>query len=206
VGIAFPPQKGKTYNRIISKLPKNFTSRLQEKPTIEQTVSEILDYEYHKKPLVSAIISDKTDTKMQKKRIEFIKFLKTKNDFPLKVYGRGGDFVLNKFDVLKNSTHHIAIENSSHLGNWTEKIADSLLTLNLSFYQGAPDILSYFSEDSVKLIDLEDFENSNEVIAAEFHDSKPNYQALRFDRNELIEKFSFESTVSRFISHIDGPK
>jgi hypothetical protein len=72
-------------------------------------------------------------------------------------YCKGENPIENKWDGLKAYKYSIAIENSAHLHYFTEKIMDCFLALSMPIYWGCPNILDYFPEKAIILIDINDF-------------------------------------------------
>jgi hypothetical protein len=108
---------------------------------------------------LTAIVSLKRITKLQKRRLKFVKYLS--NHLPeLQLYGREFNPVHDKREVLVRTRFHLAIENSIHPRYWTEKLSDSLLSGAKTFYVGDPQIASEFSNRAVVPLDIQDFEDA----------------------------------------------
>ena len=123
---------------------------------------------------------------------------------PIEIFGRGIRDVSDKFSVLQTSTHHIALENSIHKKYWTEKFSDSLLSLNHTFYSGAPDITEKFDTNSVTRINLDDFESALSKIEDKFLNHSIDYEVLEKDRQKLKSFFLFEPVILNFISSLES--
>jgi hypothetical protein len=136
---------------------------------------------------------------MQRQRLDFIQYLQEKKSLPLEIYGRGYLPIRDKFEVLSRSTHHLALENSSHEGNWTEKLSDSILTLNKTYYVGAPDIGNYFSSSIVQPIDLSNFEQAELKIREDFESEEVRKSEILFARDKLVNNHSFESAIKKLV-------
>ena len=200
LGVNFGEPKKQIISRVIAHLPKKVRKLTIQSPIIEQDLKTILNTKKKKEHKISVITSSKIDTPNQKLRISFIKYLIDKKDLPLEVYGRGINPITNKYLALKNSSHHIALENSVHDDYWTEKFADSLLSENFTFYHGAPNINDYFSKEVVRSLDLTNFEKSHELIVRSFYEEEINYNQISHEQKKLIQKFSFEAAITSFIS------
>ncbi|MFX8844619.1 glycosyltransferase family 10, partial [Acinetobacter baumannii] len=69
-----------------------------------------------------------------------------------------------KWDTLADYKYHIAIENDS-CDDWvTEKFFDPILAYSYPFYYGCPNIHKYISEKSFTRIDINNFNQSIEII------------------------------------------
>jgi len=201
VGLSFQDTKSDIKSKLVGKLPSRFQKLFYEPPAITHSVSEILADNFDKQKFLSIVTSDKADTPMQKQRLAFIQYLQKKRSLPLQIYGRGYLPIRDKFDVLSRSTHHIALENSSHKGNWTEKLSDSILTLNKTYYAGAPGINDYFSPEVVQAIDLSDFEKAEIEILSDFERNLPDVGEILEARRKLVFELSFEPILKKMISN-----
>jgi hypothetical protein len=188
-------------SRLMRKLPGRLRGILKQDAEVSFDIAELLKFNLKKVNCLSVVTSSKSDTPMQRQRLNFINFLQKRLAIPLEVYGRGFKPIRDKFEVLGNSTHHLALENSSHIGNWTEKLADPILSLNRTYYVGAPDISKYFSRQAVLPLDLSDFEKAAEVIEKDFLTVQYNESILEEARTKLIDEYSFESIMLRMLKN-----
>jgi len=188
VGLSFQDTKSDLKNKILRKIPSRISCLFSEPPEIAFNIVELLAKEFEKTKSVSVVTSSKNDTPMQRQRLAFIKYLQEKKSLPLAIYGRGYLPIRDKFEVLSRSTHHLALENSSHEGNWTEKLSDSILTLNKTYYIGAPDIGNYFSSSIVQPIDLSNFEQAELKIREDF-ESEEVRKSEPFEDNYIKGKY-----------------
>ena len=199
IGVSFQDTKMDVPSRLMRKLPGRLRGFLRQDPQISFGIAELLELTLEKANRLSIVTSSKSDTPMQKQRMNFIDFLQKRCVIPIDVYGRGFKPVRDKFEVLSNSTHHLALENSSHIGNWTEKLADPILSLNRTYYVGAPDVSEYFSHQAVLPVDLSNFEKAAEVIEKDFLTIKYDKTTLEKARIKLINEYSFETIISRIL-------
>lgn len=88
-------------------------------------------------------------------------------DLPIDIYGRhnkpfkkGKGSLQYKDSGLEIYKYHIAIENCSETGYFTEKLADSILSECLTFYWGCPDIDRYIDPRALVILNPSS-ENSN---------------------------------------------
>lgn len=68
------------------------------------------------------------------------------------VYGAGFRNFTQKYEILKNYTHCIVIENDEKQDYWTEKLADSLILKQQILYIGCTNIESYFNTENITRI------------------------------------------------------
>ena len=201
VGLSFQDTKSDFKNKILRKFPSRISQLFSEPPEIAFNINELLGKEFEKIKSISVVTSSKGDTPMQRQRIAFIQYLQDRKSLPLYIYGRGHTPIRDKFEILSRSTHHLALENSSHQGNWTEKLSDSILTLNKSYYVGAPDIGNYFSSNIVQPIDLSNFEQAATQIIEDFECKDVMVKEILSARKELVNNYSFESVIKKLIGH-----
>lgn len=107
-----------------------------------------------KTKLLSVIFSDKTFTEGHIKRHDFVRRLKEHFGDSLDIFGRGFNYVADKWDAIAEYKYHIAIENSRFPHYWTEKLADAFLGWSYPIYYGCPNIYEYFDPGSLSSIDI----------------------------------------------------
>jgi hypothetical protein len=200
-GLSFQDTKSDLKSKILRNFPSRISKLFIEPPEIAFSIKELLTMEFEKMKFISVVTSNKDDTPMQRQRLDFIQYLEAKKNLPLKVYGRGYLPIRDKFEILSKSTHHLALENSSHEGNWTEKLSDSILTLNKTYYVGAPNIGNYFSTNIVQPIDLSDFEQAESQIIEDFENKLVKTEEIFIARNELVNNLSLEAAIKKLINN-----
>ena len=200
VGLLFQDTKSDLKSKLIRKIPSRFQKVFLEAPIVAFSIKDLLSMDFDKTKMLSVITSNKTDTPMQRERIAFIQYLQKRRNIPLEVFGRGYLPIRDKFEILKKSTHHLALENSSHMGNWTEKLSDSILALNKTYYVGAPQMNDYFSNRIVQPIELSDFEKAEAEIVEDFQNNELATEEIFEARIKLVFEYSFESVVKKLIN------
>jgi hypothetical protein len=151
--------------------------------------------------VVTTIVSQKNQTPLQQQRLRLVDYLSVHLS-QFEVYGLAAERVQDKADVLGTSRYHVAIENSSHPGYWTEKLSDPILMDNVVFYGGHPSVSNYFSRESVLLIDPWNPEKTYRAIseAREKKTWESTADARGTNRKALLERLSFHRELSRFLS------
>ena len=134
---------------------------------------------------ISIIISSKSETCAQKRRLQVGFYLKDKFGDRIEIYGRGIRTVPDKYSVLKDSSIHVAMENSRHDHYWSEKLADPILARNFVFYFGSQILPKEF--ESVEVFDI--FSPLN-VISDQFDAFVKKVDSLDFDSKEALLTFS----------------
>ena len=121
-------------------------------------------YQPGKTKLLSVVTSDKAFTVGHRARLAFVARLKEELGDQVDVFGRGLVDFPDKLDVLEKYRYHIAIENCAVRDYWTEKLADSYLTLTFPIYFGCPNINEYFPELSLEKINIFESDLAFEII------------------------------------------
>lgn len=119
-----------------------------------------------KKRLVSVASSNKSFTSEHRARLAFVSKLKDALGDRIDVFGRGIVDFDDKRDILDSYRYHIALENCATKDYWTEKLADSFLTLTFPIYHGCPNIDDYFPSGAFQKIDIYRPDEAIEIIRA----------------------------------------
>lgn len=108
----------------------------------------------HKSKLCSVVCSNKAVTRGHRQRLAFVQKLREALGDQIDVYGRGFRDICDKDEALADYRFHIALENSTHVDYWTEKLADPFLRGCFPIYSGCPNLSAYFPEQSYVRIDI----------------------------------------------------
>jgi hypothetical protein len=112
-----------------------------------------------KTKLCSMIVSSKTFTDNQKKRLEFAKTNKNNLD----LYGTEFNHIKNKEEGLNDYFYSVCFENDIYDTYFTEKILDCFATKTIPIYSGTKKISEHFDNKSIIFIDENfDLKNLNE--------------------------------------------
>ena len=159
-----------------------------------------------KTKLISVITSSKAFSKGHQKRIDFVAKLKERYGDMIDVYGRGINDFKDKWDVLAPYKYHIVIENSQSDHYWTEKLSDCYLAGTYPIYYGCTNVESYFPEDGVTIIDIDDFEKSFEtidkVIADDVYQSK--IDVLTHCRDLVLDDYNIFTLIANCCDKLDS--
>lgn len=121
-------------------------------------------HELPKPETLSVICSTKTMSSGHRLRLRFVEELSSEFGDSLHWYGNGVRSVAQKWDAIAPYRFHLALENQSTYGCFSEKIYDALLGLSLPFYWGAPDLARYFPPDSFVPLNIRDLKGSVALI------------------------------------------
>ncbi len=120
-------------------------------------------------------------------------------------YGRGVRTLAHKYDALSPYKYHLAAENYVASHHWTDKIADPLLGLCLTFYAGDPDLAEVFPEESFIPVPLGDPEATLAIMreAIRGNEYEKRLPALREARRLLVTKYNIFAQVSRLVHEVE---
>ena len=168
----------------------------QSQPAVPWHVNKTFDDLIHikkckKNKQLSTILSSKCIFEGHKKRLEFINFLRGELDFDL--FGKGINFISDKWDGLSDYRYSIALENYSGKNYWTEKIGDCFLSYTVPIYFGCENLSSFFPKDSFIQIDIENPYQSLDIIGHTISqdDYEKRFPSLVEARNLLLYKYQF---------------
>jgi len=146
----------------------------------------------HKPRLLSAVVSGKTDTVGHRKRLALMHALKEHFGDKLDWWGRGiRELAAPKLTALQDYKYHIAIENGSWPGYWTEKLLDCYVANCVPIYWGAPDVGDYFDAETIVPIDIDDaaktIQNIEDAIQRDLFSELPS--ALSRQRKRIVSDY-----------------
>ena len=152
---------------------------------------------------VSWITSNLTVFPGHKTRMDFLEYLRSRNA-SIDVYGKGINFIVDKWDGLAPYRYSLAIENSSGPDYWTEKIADCFLSWTVPIYYGCANLEAYFPQESFIRIDITRPDEAWEIIvdALTYDNWEARVPALEEARNLVLDRYQFfphmQSLVERY--------
>jgi hypothetical protein len=150
---------------------------------------------------ISCIASNKNIMIGHKKRLEFILFLED-SEINFDLFGKGFNFIEDKWEALASYRYSIAIENSSEPNYWTEKIADCFLSYTIPIYYGCTNLHQYFPSDSYIEIDItkpvEAKEKIKKALSNDYWEN--NFKSLCKARQLILDKYQFFPFVSEYLS------
>ena len=154
-----------------------------------------------KTKVISCIASSLTRWPGHKKRVEFVEFLKENNVLNIDFYGKGTNFLEDKWDGVASYKYSIVIENSELDDYWTEKITDAYLGFTLPFYFGCTNIDKYFPKDSYIWIDITNPENALKTMqnAIENNEWEKRLEAIENARKLVLDRYNLFPLVVNFI-------
>lgn len=163
---------------------------LEFRRTVEST-------SFPKSKLFSTVCSAKQQTHtLHRARYELTKSIA--NHMPeMDWYGRGVKPLEHKYDALHPYRYHLAVENYLNDFHWTDKIADPLLGLCLTFYVGDPRLGEVLPPESFIPIPLDDYEAARHIIqeAIRNNEYEKRLPAIREARRLIVTKYNMFNQV-----------
>lgn len=160
--------------------------------------------------IISCIASNLTRWPGHKKRVAFIDYLKEHNELGIDFYGKGTQFIEDKWNGVAPYKYSIVIENNDIDDYWTEKISDVYLGYALPFYFGCTNIDQYFPEDSYIWIDINDPQKALQTMreAIENNEWEKRIEAIKQARELLLDNYNLFPFVANFVKehYVDTPK
>ncbi len=155
-----------------------------------------------KQERASVVLSGKTVLPGHRRRLEFVRRLKSRIGDRLAIYGRGFDWVPRKADVLLPYKYHIVLENTQMPFYWTEKIADAYLGYAFPFVSGPPNLDRWFPKESFEPIDVtrpdEAVDKVVSLMDAGVYEQR--LPAMKVARQRVLDEERFCHVVARAIA------
>lgn len=167
--------------------------------------------------IISSICSSKYFDPGHIKRIDFLKYIESKNNSSVKLHiynhdnqhnfksYQGPHPVGNKDVGITPYKYYFMAENNCEKNFITEKIWEPLLTESLCFYWGCPNVKDYIDPEAFVLLDLNDFEKSFQLMknAIENNLWEKRLPIIRKEKERVLEYYSFFPTLERIIKEND---
>lgn len=179
---------------------------------LSKTYNQLLNDEIIKEHdnILSTVLSDKYSDPGHIKRIDFVKFLESKN---MEVHVFGG----NKFSWVnyKGSLpphqkdnamfpykYSFNVENHSIKNYCTEKLIDGILSETLVFYSGCYNIKEYIDERSYVYLELIDFEKDYETIKKAISEDwwSQRLPYIKESKNKILNEYQFYPKIEKIIN------
>ena len=189
------------YNNNEWHLSKTYTQLKNEKIIKDNSLSSIL----------STVLSDKYNDPGHKKRIDFIKFLETKNDIQVDVFG-GNKFSWNNYkgalpshqkdNAMFPYKYVFNVENQSIKNYYTEKLIDGILAECLVFYSGCYNIRELLDERSYVYLELSNFEEDYKIIKKAIEDDlwSKRLPFIKESKNRILDDLQFFPRLEKIIN------
>jgi hypothetical protein len=157
-----------------------------------------------KTKLLSIIASNMRVTEGHRRRYDFVKQLKEHFTDRVDWYGKGNNFINDKWDGLHDYKFSVAIENQQIENYWTEKIADCFLAYTIPLYYGCTNIDQFFPKGSYVKIDLDNIHKSietiEELLTGNYYEK--NLDAVKEARKLILNKYQLMPMVAGWMDGI----
>jgi|UniRef100_A0A6C0CZ49 hypothetical protein len=160
--------------------------------------------------ILSTVLSDKYNDPGHIKRVDFVKFLESK-DFIVDVYGsnsfkwrsyKGALPYHQKDDALLPYKYTFNVENRQLKNYMTEKLVDGIISECLTFYHGCPNVGDYIDERAFVYLELIDFENDYNIIrnAIENNLWEERLPYIKAAKSKILNELSFFPRLEKIIN------
>ena len=174
-------------------------------------------FEKNKGSIVSSIMSSKYFDEGHIVRIDFLKFLESKGDIELDIYGQDNihNFknyrskleMKNKSNGIKGYKYYFMMENNFEKNYITEKLWEPILCETLVFYYGCPNVTDYIDSGAFVLLDINNFEKSYQMIKQAIKEDwwSQRIEIIRKEKRKILDELAFFPTIDKIIvQHIEN--
>lgn len=196
---------GRVYGYSSKKNHKNYINSPQMiNWYVNKSYDEIIAYSGKNKASgIGWVTSNKGFLPGHKKRMKFLKNIKSELGDDLHLAGSGFKYLKNKWDGIAPYKYNLAIDNWVSKYSIDEKVMDCWAGLSLPLYYGSPEIHKYFPEKSFERIDIEDKnvgEKISEIINGDLFEERLPY--ILEARDILLNKHNmFNRLANDIIEH-----
>jgi len=158
----------------------------------------------NKNKLISVVSSNKAFTKGHRKRLKFVKLLRNHFGQKIDIYGRGINSFPDKWDVIVPYKYHISLENSSCRNYISEKLYDAFLGESFPIYYGCPNVLDYFSNESLSVIDIDKPDESISIIEnlIESETYEKSLDDIRKSKDLILNSYNIFAILSKYCEEV----
>jgi hypothetical protein len=152
-----------------------------------------------KRNRISIICSRNKSLPGHTKRLEFLDRLMVHPiSKHIDFYGGGFRPIPDKWDAIAPYKYHLVLENSIIPDYWSEKLGDAFLGYTYPIYYGCPNISNYFKPESLKTIDINQFDKTVTILEDlllqdQYADHLPN---ILDARNKVLNDYNIFQLMS----------
>jgi hypothetical protein len=146
------------------------------------------------------------------KRIDFLKYIESKNELKIDIYGT--DNTHNFKNYVRSLSreeksvglipykYYFMVENNKEKNYITEKFWEAIMCESLIFYDGAYNISDYINPNAFVEIDLNNFDKSYNIIIESINNNlwEKNIDIIRYEKYRVLNYFNFFPTIERIIT------
>ena len=181
---------------------------------LSKTYSELLSEEISKNEeiynILSTVISDKYSDAGHIKRVDFIKFLETK-DIKVDIYGgnrfnwknyKGSLPYHKKDDALLPYKYTFNCENNEIYNYCTEKLYDGILSECLVFYSGCPNVRDIIDDKAYVYLHLSNFDKDYQTIKKAIEENwwQQRLPYIKEAKNKILNELQFFPRLKQILS------
>ena len=194
-------RKTNDYNNVFWQLELNYNQLVNLKYDVKV-----------KKDVVASICSSKYFDEGHIARVDFLKFLESKNDVPLDIYNSDNNhnFInyrspltpyVDKSKGIVPYKYYFMVENNYEPNFITEKLWEPILCETLCFYYGCPNVTDYINKDAFVLLDMNDFEKSYHIMKEAIENDlwASRIDIIRKEKLKIINEMSFLPRIEKVI-------
>ena len=161
--------------------------------------------------ILTTILSDKYNDPGHIKRVDFVKFLESKNDIQVDVFG-GNRFMWNNYkgslpyhqkdQSILPYKYSFNVENFEIKNYYTEKLIDGILGETLVFYHGCPNIKDLIDERAYVWLELSNFEKDYEIIKKAIKEDlwSQRINFIREAKQKILDELQFFPRIEKIIN------
>ena len=184
---------------------------------LSKTYNELKNMKIEKSiDVMSTVLSDKYSDSGHVKRVDFAKFLESKN-FPVDVFGSNkfsykdykGSLPLHcKDNAMFPYKYVFNVENNSIKNYYTEKLIDGILAECLVFYSGCFNAREFIDEKAFVYLELSNFEEDYLKVknAIENNLWEERIDIIRKEKKKILEYLQFFPRLERIINKTEDLK
>ena len=165
---------------------------------------------------VASIVSSKYVWSGQKYRIDFIKFIESKDQdkgLKLKVYSETNSFnfksyvgplpMREKSKGILPYKYYFMCENNAEHNYITEKLWECILCETLCFYWGCTNVEEWVDPRAYVKLDMNDFEGSYQIILQAIRENwyEQRLPYIKAEKVKVLNTYSFMPTIERAINN-----
>jgi GR25 family glycosyltransferase involved in LPS biosynthesis len=162
---------------------------------------------------ISAICSPKYFDEGHIKRVDFLKFLESKNNIELAIHCNENvhNFKNAQYIGKENSDkerciapykYYFVCENNIEKNYITEKLWEPILCESLCFYWGAPNASDYIDSRAYVALDMNDFEASYQTIVNAIENNlwEERLSFIKQEKQKILNEYNFCNTLEQIIA------
>ena len=184
--------------------------------TYNQLKSEVITKNNDLDNVLSTVLSSKYHDQGHIKRIDFVKFLESKN-FPVHVFGdnkwgyinyKGSLPYLEKDNAMFPYKYVFNVENNSIKNYYTEKLIDGILAECLVFYSGCYNVKEFIDEKAFFYLELSNFEEDYKKVTNAIKNNlwEERLPYIKKAKAKILDYLQFFPRLERIINKTENKK